>query len=390
MARWLLQQAFLTLLLQRNDSGWLPGGCSGSYLHVCTNDTPLAAAKISLCFGRRNGVVPVTAFPFQWLYVIFYCIDIQMIWHVLYLYYFMLNKSCLSLSLSLMPSQRNFYLTDVLTVLRLSHPLWRYWACGGTAQNDVHFAFDHFWATQLGAAPELYSLAPCPFECTSLAWNPISLDIRFLGAPPTTCSWTISSTRQSSKIKIYLNKTTKTYHPVFAGGGEVPTKVSRKKMPQMLLTSSHEEANSIITKHATYCGHDPQSNVCVWFRMTMMTSSNGNIFRVTGHLCGEFTGDTQRPVTRSFDVFFDLRPNKRLSKQWWGWWFETQSCPLWRHRNALMCCASWLSLQTWNIWYQWGLRCPLSHQFMVEKPLIFAQRRKSIWKTSIRSTQTML
>ena len=29
----------------------------------------------------------------------------------------------------------------------------------------------------------------------------------------------------------------------------------------------------------------------------------------------------QRPVTRSFDVFFDLHPNKRLSKQWWGWWF---------------------------------------------------------------------
>ena len=51
----------------------------------------------------------------------------------------------------------------------------------------------------------------------------------------------------------------------------------------------------------------------------MMTSSNGNIFRVTGHLCGEFTGPrwipAQRPVTRSFDVFFDLRLNKRLSKQ---------------------------------------------------------------------------
>ena len=31
---------------------------------------------------------------------------------------------------------------------------------------------------------------------------------------------------------------------------------------------------------------------------------------------GEFP--TQRPVTRSFDVFFDLRLNKRLSKQWWG------------------------------------------------------------------------
>ena len=48
---------------------------------------------------------------------------------------------------------------------------------------------------------------------------------------------------------------------------------------------------------------------------------------------GEFP--TQRPVTRSFDVFYDLRLNKRLSKQSWGWWFETLSRPLWRHRNVL-------------------------------------------------------
>ena len=32
-----------------------------------------------------------------------------------------------------------------------------------------------------------------------------------------------------------------------------------------------------------------------------------------------------RPVTRSFDVFFDLRLNKLLSKHSWGWWFETPS-----------------------------------------------------------------
>ena len=74
-------------------------------------------------------------------------------------------------------------------------------------------------------------------------------------------------------------------------------------------------------------------------KVFMMTSSNGNIFRVTGPLCGEFTGPgefpTQRPVTRSFDVYFDLRPNKRLSKQSWGWWFETLSHPFWRHRNVL-------------------------------------------------------
>ena len=63
----------------------------------------------------------------------------------------------------------------------------------------------------------------------------------------------------------------------------------------------------------------------------MMTSSNGSIFRVTGHLCGEFAGPAQRAVTRSFVVFFDLRLNKRLSKQSWGWWFGTLSRPLLRH-----------------------------------------------------------
>ena len=49
---------------------------------------------------------------------------------------------------------------------------------------------------------------------------------------------------------------------------------------------------------------------------------------------GEFP--SQRPVTRSFDVFFHLRLNKRLSKQWWGWWFETASRPLWRHCNGMI------------------------------------------------------
>ena len=60
----------------------------------------------------------------------------------------------------------------------------------------------------------------------------------------------------------------------------------------------------------------------------MMTSSkNGNIFRVNGHLCGEFTGHRWIPSTKASDAelwcFFDLRPNKRWSKQSWGWWFDT-------------------------------------------------------------------
>ena len=48
-----------------------------------------------------------------------------------------------------------------------------------------------------------------------------------------------------------------------------------------------------------------------------------NIFRVTGHLCGNSPAPgefpAQWPGTRSIDVFFDLRLNKRLSKQSWGW-----------------------------------------------------------------------
>ena len=45
---------------------------------------------------------------------------------------------------------------------------------------------------------------------------------------------------------------------------------------------------------------------------------------------GEFP--TQRPVTQGFDVFFDLRLNKRLGKQSWGWWFETQ----WAHYDVIV------------------------------------------------------
>ena len=53
---------------------------------------------------------------------------------------------------------------------------------------------------------------------------------------------------------------------------------------------------------------------------------------------GEFPA--QRPVTRSFNVFFDLRLNKRLSKQSWCWWFETLPCPLWRHCNVPSYCSA--------------------------------------------------
>ena len=49
---------------------------------------------------------------------------------------------------------------------------------------------------------------------------------------------------------------------------------------------------------------------------------------------GEFP--SRRPVTRSFDVFFDLRLNKRLSESSRRWLFETPSRPLWCHCNVVV------------------------------------------------------
>ena len=79
---------------------------------------------------------------------------------------------------------------------------------------------------------------------------------------------------------------------------------------------------------------DPQILVLVatWWRHQMETfSALLAICAGNSPVPGEFP--TQRPVTRSFEVFFDLRLNKRLSKQSLGWWLETLSRPLWRHRN---------------------------------------------------------
>ena len=73
-------------------------------------------------------------------------------------------------------------------------------------------------------------------------------------------------------------------------------------------------------------------HVAPWWRHQMKTfSALLAICAGKWPVPGEFPA--QRPVTQSFDVFFDLRPNIRLSKQCWGWWFETPSWPLWRHCN---------------------------------------------------------
>ena len=88
--------------------------------------------------------------------------------------------------------------------------------------------------------------------------------------------------------------------------------------------------------------HGPQ--VAWWWQRLHLTTGNGcpsgrhddvtkwKHFPRYWPICGEFP--SQRPVTRAFDVFIDPLLNKRLSKQSWGWWFETPSCSLWRHCNG--------------------------------------------------------
>ena len=107
---------------------------------------------------------------------------------------------------------------------------------------------------------------------------------------------------------------------------------------------------------------------CASHILPMMTSWNGNIFHVTG-LCGgnsPVTGEfpAKKPVMRSFDVFFDLRLYKWLSKQWRGWWFKAPSCPLWRHYNvsqklnmSLVSCA-WVMVVSSHKGSVMRARCP--------------------------------
>ena len=64
---------------------------------------------------------------------------------------------------------------------------------------------------------------------------------------------------------------------------------------------------------------------------------------------------TQRPVTQSFDFFFDLCPNKWLSKQSRVWWFEMPSHPLWRHCYGSM--RSLVLMQYYNSLFILQMKC---------------------------------
>ena len=106
---------------------------------------------------------------------------------------------------------------------------------------------------------------------------------------------------------------------------------------------------------------------------------------------GEFP--SQRPVTRSFDVFFDLRLNKRLSKRSWGWWFETPSHSLWRHCDGVIFNKNMISFRfrqradfrLYNI-------CLRAHQIQAERyrSYCFSFRRVQIKRVQKRAQSLRL
>ena len=83
---------------------------------------------------------------------------------------------------------------------------------------------------------------------------------------------------------------------------------------------------------------------------SMMTPSNGNIFRVTDTLWRESTGEGNPPVTTHTHTkatnaqlwcFLWCAPEEMASKKPRCRWYETLWCSLWRHCNAKNLIAKW-------------------------------------------------
>ena len=95
-----------------------------------------------------------------------------------------------------------------------------------------------------------------------------------------------------------------------------------------------------------------------------------NIFRVTGHLCGEFAGHWWIPRAKASDAelwyFFDLCQNEWLSKQSRGWWFETPSCPLWRHCNVSMWMHYHIETRSNHRWVPYQNDCKTEYKQTLE------------------------
>ena len=108
-----------------------------------------------------------------------------------------------------------------------------------------------------------------------------------------------------------------------------------------------------------------------WWRHQMET------FSALLALCaGNSTVTSEFPAQRrELGFFFDLCLNERLSKQSWGWWFETPSHQLWCHCNV--CKASNLGDQQVKLPYKFEIdRCLGSSKHTFD---YFKTHNKTVW-----------
>ena len=120
---------------------------------------------------------------------------------------------------------------------------------------------------------------------------------------------------------------------------------------------------------------------CAWWRHQMETFS-ALLATCAGNSSVTSEFPAQWPVTRSFDVFFDLRLNKRLSKRSWGWWFETPCRPLWRHCNDLSFCH-----QPYSIPLKWCYTWRRYNMDTLSASLTLSSMRGINWLPVVPSTK---
>ena len=102
-----------------------------------------------------------------------------------------------------------------------------------------------------------------------------------------------------------------------------------------------KNANILLLSHYVLCGE----NICqlidtsklningpCWSHQMETFSARLSLCEGNPLVTGGFP--SQRPVTRSFDVFFDHLHKRLRTKQSRLWWFESLSRSLWRHCNA--------------------------------------------------------
>ena len=84
---------------------------------------------------------------------------------------------------------------------------------------------------------------------------------------------------------------------------QIHVSLSKFSIPGVMSVLFHQ-ATAILVQTGNIYGESVLGFMMEWsfWQHFMMTSSNGNIFCVTGPLCGEFTGHRWIPITKASDV----------------------------------------------------------------------------------------